>query len=151
MDPDNENYMQNARYYQLDELAELERTATGAILRAYTAVGNNLSEWAVALEAEEQVFPKVEIFTLTDQDIKSWQQIARTNVSTGSYDDDNLSVTLSVKMKIEVAEVTLEGCSELGAGEQERLLHQEAAGGTYEFRMEPSDLMALDASVVTEH
>ena len=35
------------RYYQLDELAELERTETGAILRAYTAIGDNLSEWGV--------------------------------------------------------------------------------------------------------
>src|SRR5665647_1293208 len=37
--PSNENFLQNARYYQLDELAELERTASGAIFRAYTAVG----------------------------------------------------------------------------------------------------------------
>ena len=115
--PSNENFTLNARYYQLDELAELERTASGAILRAYTAVGDNLSEWAVSQEAMEQVFPKVETFVLTDKDIESWQHISRTSTGSGSYDDDNLSVTLSVKMDAERAEVTLEGCSELGAGE----------------------------------
>lgn len=148
--PTNENYMQNARYYQLGELAELERTATGAILRAYTAIGNNMSEWAVSLEAEEQVFPKVAIFTLTDQDIKSWQQISRTNSASGSYDDDNLTVTLSVKMNVEVAEVVLEGCSEIGAGEQGKVTATgKPGGGTYEFRIEPSDLMSVDASGAT--
>ncbi len=54
--PSNENYMLNARYYQLDELAELERTATGAILRAYTAVGNNLSQWSSSLETARNRF-----------------------------------------------------------------------------------------------
>ncbi len=55
--PTNENFRQNARYYQLGELAELERTATGAILYAYTAVGNNLSEWAVGDETMESGLP----------------------------------------------------------------------------------------------
>lgn len=148
--PSNENYTQNARYYQLSELAELERTASGAILRAYTAIGNNLSEWAVTLEAEEQVFPQVEIFTLTDQDIKSWQQIARTNVASGSYDDDKLSVTLSVKMEIpdlEKPEVTLEGCSEMGIGESGQLTASgKPEGGSYRFWAEPSDVLTVQAN-----
>ncbi len=145
--PVNEVYTQNARYYQLGELAELERTSTGAILRAFTAVGNNLSEWAVSQEAEEQVFPKVETFILTDKDIMAWQQISRTNSSSGSYEDDNISVTLSVKMKSERTEVTLEGCSEMGAGEEGKVTAKGTpAGGTYEFWVDPSDLMTVDAS-----
>ena len=145
--PSNENFLQNARYYQLDELAELERTASGAILRAYTAVGDNLSQWGVSQETMEQVFPKVETFVLTDQDIKAWQQISRTNVGSGSYDDDNLTLKLSVIMTVKTAEVTLEGCSELGAGEKGKITASgKPGGGTYEFRVEPSDLMSVDAS-----
>lgn len=148
--PTNEVYNRNARFYQLGELAELERTATGAILRAYTAVGNNLSEWAVSQEAMEQVFPKVETFVLTDKDIMAWQQISRTNSNSGSYDDESISVTLSVKMKSERAEVTLEGCSEMGAGEEGKVTAKGTpAGGTYEFWVDPSDLMAVDASGAT--
>jgi len=145
--PTNEVYTQNARYYQLGELAELERTAAGAILRAYTAVGNNLSEWAVSQEAMEQVFPKVETFVLTNKDIEAWQQISRTNTASGSYDDESLSVTLSVKMDAGKAEVTLEGCSELGAGKQSKVSAAgKPGGGTYKFRVEPSDLMSVNAS-----
>jgi len=148
--PVNEVYTQNARFYQLGELAELERTATGAILRAYTAVGNNLSEWAVSQEAMEQVFPKVETFILTNKDIMAWEQISRTNTGSGSYEDENISVTLSVKMKSERAEVTLEGCSEMGAGEEGRVTAKGTpAGGTYEFWVDPSDLMTVDASGAT--
>jgi hypothetical protein len=145
--PMNEVYNLNARYYQLDELAELERTASGAILRAYTAVGNNLSEWAVSQETMEQVFPKVETFVLTEQDINAWQQISKTNVASGSYDDDNLTVKLSVKMTVATADVTLEGCSELGAGENGNVTATgKPGGGTYEFWVDPSDLMSVDAS-----
>ena len=145
--PMNEVYSLNARYYQLGELAELERTSSGAILRAYTAVGDNLSEWAVSEETMEQVFPKVETFVLTEQDIKAWQQISRTNVTSGSYDDDNLTVKLSVKMTVSAGEVTLEGCSEPGEGEQGKVTATgKPGGGTYEFRVEPSDLMSVDAS-----
>ncbi|MBE0666474.1 MAG: hypothetical protein IH593_02260, partial [Bacteroidales bacterium] len=144
--PSNEVYSLNARYYQLDELAELERTASGAILRAYTAVGNNLSEWAVADEAFEQVWPQVTEFTLTDRDIQSWQQISRSNVRSGSYDDSNITITLSVKMNTERTEVSLDGCSELGAGEQGKVTASgKPGGGTYEFWVEPSDLMSVDA------
>jgi hypothetical protein len=145
--PTNEVYTQNARYYQLGELAELERTASGAILRAYTAVGNNLSEWAVSQEAMEQVFPKVETFVLTNKEIEAWQQISRTNTASGSYEDESLSVTLTVKMNAGKAELTLEGCSELGAGEQSKVTATgKPGGGTYKFRVEPSDLMSVDAS-----
>ena len=145
--PTNEVYNRNARFYQLGELAELERTATGAILRAYTAVGNNLSEWAVSQEAMEQVFPKVETFILTNKDIMAWEQISRTNSGSGSYEDESISVTLSVKMKSERTEVTLEGCSEMGAGEEGRVTAKGTpAGGTYEFWVDPSDLMTVDAS-----
>jgi len=144
--PSNEVYSLNARYYQLDELAELERTASGAILRAYTAVGNNLSEWAVADEAFEQVWPQVTEFILTDRDIQSWQQISRSNNRSGSYDDSNITITLSVKMNTERTEVTLDGCSELGAGEQGKVTASgKPDGGTYEFWVEPSDLMSVDA------
>lgn len=145
--PSNENYRQNARYYQLGELAEMERTATGAILRAYTAVGNNMSEWAVSQEAMDQVFPNVETFVLTDKDIMAWEQISRTNSGSGSYDDESISVTLSVKMKSERAEVTLEGCSEMGAGEEGKVTAKGTpAGGTYEFWVDPADLMSVEAS-----
>jgi len=118
--PSNQNYLLNARYYQLDELAELERTASGAILRAYTAVGNNLSEWGVSDEAFDQVWPQVTEFVLTNKDIQAWQQISRTNTRSGGYDDDNISITLSVKMEVpdlEEPEVTLEGCSDMAIGE----------------------------------
>lgn len=145
--PTNEVYNRNARFYQLGELAELERTPTGGILRAYTAVGNNLSEWAVSQEAMEQVFPEVETFTLSNKDIQAWEQISRTNSSSGSYEDESISVTLSVKMKSERAEVTLEGCSEMGAGEEGRVTAKGTpAGGTYEFWVDPSDLMTVEAS-----
>ncbi len=145
--PSNQNYLLNARYYQLDELAELERTASGAILRAYTAIGNNLSEWGVVDEAFEQVWPGVTEFVLTDQDIQSWQQISRTNTRSGSYDDDNITITLAVKMEVETAEVTIEGCSELGAGEIGNITASgNPGGGTYEFWVDPSDLMSVDAS-----
>ncbi len=148
MTTDGSAYMLNARYYRIDELAELERTETGAILRAYTAVGNNLGEWSVSEEAMEQVFPKVETFVLTDQDIKAWQQISRTNVASGSLEDEHLTVKLSVKMTVSAtAEVTLEGCSEFGSGQQGTVSASgEPGGGTYEFRVEPSDLMSVDAS-----
>jgi len=138
----------NARYYQGDELAELERTESGAILRAYTSVGNNLSEWEVTQDTWEQVFPKVETFVLTDEDIKSWQQISRTNVVSGSSEDEELTVKLSVKMTVSSsAEVTLEGCSEFGAGENGKVTATgKPDGGSYEFRVEPSDLMSVDAS-----
>ena len=147
--PMNEVYSLNARYYQLDELAELERTASGAILRAYTAVGNNLSEWAVSQETMEQVFPKVETFVLTDQDIKAWHQISRTNVASGSWEDENLSVNLSVKMEVpdlKKPEVTLEGCSEMGIGESGQMTASgEPGGGSYRFWAEPSDALTIQA------
>ena len=148
MTTDGSAYTLNARYYRIDELAELERTETGAILRAYTAVGNNLGEWGVSQETMEQVFPKVETFELTDQDIKAWQQISRTNVVSGSGEDEHLTVKLSVKMTVAAAaEVTLEGCSEFGSGQQGTVSASgKPGGGTYEFRVEPSDLMSADAS-----
>jgi hypothetical protein len=129
-------------------MAELERTETGAILRAYTSVGNNLGEWAVNQESMEQVFPKVETFVLTDQDIKSWQQISRTNVVSGSGEDEHLTVKVSVKMtEAPAAEVTLEGCSELGTGATGNVTASgNPEGGSYRFRVEPSDLMTVDAS-----
>ncbi len=145
--PTNENFLQNARYYQLDELAELERTETGAILHAYTAIGDNMSEWAVSDEASEQVWPQVTEFVLTDKDIQAWQQISRTNTRSGSYDEDNITITISVKMEVEMAQVTLEGCSELGAGEIGNITASgNPGGGTYEFWVDPSDLMSVDAS-----
>jgi hypothetical protein len=143
--PTNENFRQNARYYQLGELAELERTATGAILYAFTAVGNNLSEWAVGEETMDQVFPEVEKFVLTDKDIQSWQQISRTNIRSGSYDEENLTVKLTIKMEVPVtenAEVTIDGCSELGVGEQGQVTAKgKPEGGTYRFWVEPSGIL----------
>ncbi len=148
--PSNENFTQNARYYQLDELAELERTETGAVLRAYTAVGDNLSQWAVADEAMHEVWPQVAEFVLTDKDIQAWQQISRTNIRSGSYDEDNITITISVKMEVpdlRKPEVTLEGCSELGAGENGNVTASgKPGGGTYEFWVDPSDLMSVDVS-----
>ena len=153
MTTDGSAYTLNARYYRIDELAELERTETGAILRAYTAVGNNLGEWGVSQETMEQVFPKVETFVLTDQDIKAWRQISRTNVASGSGEDEYLTVKLSVKMEdadLEKPEVTLEGCSEFGDGELGEITATgKPEGGTYEFWVEPSDLMSVDASGAT--
>jgi len=148
--PSNENYRLNARYYQLYELAELERTATGAILRAYTAVGNNLSEWSASLETEEQVFPEVFHFVLTDAEIRSWKQISKINSRSGNYDDDNLSVTVAVKMEVpdlQKPEVTLEGCTEMGVGEQGQVTATgKPEGGTYRFRVEPSDILTVSTS-----
>jgi hypothetical protein len=151
MTTDGSAYTLNARYYRIDELAELERTETGAILRAYTAVGDNLGEWGVSQETMEQVFPKVETFVFTEQDIKAWQQISGTNVASGSGEDENLTVKLSVKMTVSAtAEVTLEGCSEFGEGEIGTVTASgDPGGGTYEFRVEPSDLMSVDASGAT--
>lgn len=142
--PYNENFLQNARYYQLGNLAELERTATGGILRAYTAIGNNLSQWAVSMETEEQVFPGVYIFVLTDAEIRSWKQISKTSSRNGSSDDDNLSVTVAVKMDVPdlvKPEVTLNGCSELGAGEQKDIMASgKPEGGKFRFWVEPGNL-----------
>jgi hypothetical protein len=148
MTTDGPAYNLNARSYQINGLAELERTETGAILRAYTSVGNNLSDWAVSQETMEQVFPKVQTFVLTDQDIKAWQQISRTNVASGSGEDEHLTVKLSVKMTVSAtAEATLEGCSEFGEGEIGTVTASgDPDGGTYEFRVEPSDLMSVDAN-----
>ena len=148
MTTDGSAYNLNARSYQINGLAELERTETGAILRAYTSVGNNLSDWAVSQETMEQVFPKVQTFVLTDQDIKAWQQISRTNVASGSGEDEHLTVKLSVKMTVSAtAEATLEGCSEFGEGEIGTVTASgDPDGGTYEFRVEPSDLMSVDAN-----
>lgn len=148
MTTDGTAFTLNARYYQIDELARLERTETGAILTAYTAVGRNLGEWGVSQETWELVSPKVETFVLTDQDIKSWQQISRTNVVSGSLEDEHITVKLSVKMTVSSsAEVTLEGCSEFGAGENGKVTATgKPDGGTYEFRVEPSDLMSVDAN-----
>jgi len=147
--PSNENYMLNARYYQLDELAELERTATGAILRAYTAVGNNLSQWSSSLETEEQVFPGVFIFVLTDAEIRSWEKITKSSSRSGKADDDNLSVTVAVKMEIpdlEKPEVNLEGCSEMGIGESGQLTASgKPEGGSFRFWAEPSDALTVQA------
>ncbi|MDX9729643.1 MAG: hypothetical protein RBT50_10310 [Bacteroidales bacterium] len=143
--PYNENFLQNARYYQLGNLAELERTATGGILRAYTAIGNNLSQWAVSMETEEQVFPEVYIFVLTDAEIRSWKQISKTSSRNGSSEDDNLSVTVAVKMDVPdlvKPEVTLYGCSELGAGEQKDIMASgKPEGGEFRFWVEPGNLL----------
>ena len=148
--PTNENFLQNARYYRIDELAELERTETGAILRAYTAVGDNLGEWGVSQETMEQVFPKVETFVLTDKDIQAWEQISRTNVASGSGEDEHLTVKLSVKMEdadLKKPEVTLEGCSEMGIGESGQLTASgDPGGGSYRFWTEPSDALNIQAS-----
>lgn len=145
--PYNENYKLNARYYQLGELAELERTATGGILRAYTAIGNNLSQWAVSMETEEQVFPAVYIFILTDTEIRSWKQISKTNSRNGSSDDDNLSVTVAVKMEVPdlvKPEVTLFGCSELGAEDQKDIMGSgKPEGGKFRFWVEPGSLFNI--------
>ncbi|MFZ0472656.1 MAG: hypothetical protein WAL94_08580, partial [Bacteroidales bacterium] len=147
--PTNENFLQNARYYQLDELAELERTETGAILHAYTAIGDNISEWAVADEAFYEVWPQVTEFVLTDKDIQAWQQISRTNTRSGSYDEDNITITISVKMEVpdlEKPEVILEGCSELGIGESGQLTASgEPWGGSYRFWAEPSDALTVQS------
>lgn len=147
--PTNEVYCLNARYYQLGNLAELERTETGAILYAYTAVGNNLSEWAVSDETMKQVFPEVEKFVLTDKDIMAWQQISRTNVRSGSNEDDNLTVKLSVKMEVPLndsPEVTIEGCSEMGVGEQGQVTaHGKPEGGTYRYWVEPSGILSVSS------
>jgi hypothetical protein len=147
--PTNENFLQNARYYQQHELAELERTETGAILHAYTAIGDNISEWAVSDEAFEQVWPQVTEFVLSDKDIQAWQQISRTNTRSGSYDEDNITITLSVKMEVpdlKKPEVTLEGCSEMGIGESGQLTASgEPEGGTYRFWSEPSDALTIQA------
>ncbi len=149
MTTDGSAYTLNARYYRIDELAELERTETGAILRAYTAVGDNLGEWGVSQETMEQVFPKVETFVLTDQDIQAWEQISRTNVASGSGEDEHLTVKLSVKMEdadLEKPEVTLEGCSEMGIEESGQLTASgEPGGGTYRFWTEPSDALTIQA------
>ena len=151
MTTDGSAYYFNARSYQIaGQLAELERTETGAILRAYTSVGDNLGEWGVSQETMEQVFPKVQTFVFTDQDIKAWQQISRTNVATGSGEDEYLTVKLSVKMEIpdlEKPEVTMNGCSEMGIGESgEVTASGKPEGGSYRFWAEPSDLMSVDAS-----
>ena len=147
--PTNEVYCLNARYYQLGDLAEMERTETGAILYAYAAVGNNLSEWAVSDETMEQVFPEVEKFVLTDKDILAWQQISRTNVRSGSNNDDNLNVKLFVKMEVPLnnnPEVTIDGCSELGVGEQGQVTaHGKPEGGTYRFWVEPAGMLSVSS------
>jgi hypothetical protein len=158
MPTDGSGYNLNARSYQIaGPMAELERTETGAILLAYTSVGDNLGEWAVNQETMEQVFPKVETFVLTDQDIKSWQQISRTNVASGSGEDEYLTVKLSVKMEVpdlEKPEVTLEGCSDLGIGELGQLTALgKPEGGSYRYWAEPSDALNLEAdgaSVILE-
>lgn len=145
--PYNENFKQNARYYQLGNLAEMERTATGAILRAYTAIGNNLSQWAVSTETEEQVRPGVFIFVLTDAEIRSWKQISKTNSRSGESADDNLTITVAVKMEIpelEKPEVTLYGCSELGTGEQiDVSASGKPEGGKFRFWVEPGNLFTI--------
>ncbi len=150
MTTDGSAYYFNARSYQIaGQLAELERTETGAILRAYTSVGDNLGEWGVSQETMEQVFPKVVTFVLTDQDIKAWQQISRTNVASGSGEDEHLTVKLSVKMEVpdlEKPEVTLEGCSDLGIGELGQLTALgKPEGGSYRYWAEPSDFLTLQA------
>jgi len=145
--PSNENFTLNARYYQGVELAELERTASGAILRASTDVSDNLNDWSISQETMQKVFPKVWTFVLTDEDIKSWQQISRTNVVSGSGEDEELTVKLSVKMEVpdlEKPEVTLEGCSEMGVGELEIVTATgKPEGGTYRFWCEPEDLLTI--------
>jgi len=151
MPTDGSAYNFNARSYQIaGQLAELERTETGAILRAYTSVGNNLSDWAVSQETMEQVFPKVQTFVFTEQDIKAWQQISRTNVVSGSGEDEHLTVKLSVKMEVpdlEKPEVTMEGCSEMGIGESGQVTASgKPEGGSYRYWAEPSDLMSVVAS-----
>lgn len=144
--PLNEVYCLNARFYQLGELAELERTETGAILYAYTAVGNNLSEWSVSEETMYQVFPDVETFVFTENDIKAWQQISRTNVKSGSNNDESLTVKLSVKMQVEKTDVTLEACSDLGVGEQKQVTATGSPdGGSYRFWTEPEGILSISA------
>lgn len=149
--PSNENFWQNARYYQTADLATLERTATGAILEVLPAVGNNVTDWAVTDETRNQVFPEVLTFVLTDQDLRLWQQISRTNTASGSFEDFNEKITVRLSVKMEIPDikkpiVTLNGCTQFGSGEHGKAIASgKPDGGTYEFRVEPSDLMSVEA------
>lgn len=149
--PLNEVYNMEARFYQLGNLAELERTATGGILWAYTAVGNNMGEWSVPDEVWDQVYPEVAKFVLTENEIRNWPQISKTNVKSESNDEDQLTIRLSVNMEIpeeaKVPEVTLEGCSEMGVGETGQVSATgKPEGGHNRYWVEPSDMFQVTSN-----
>ncbi len=103
---------------------------------------------------EPEEMPEVLTFKLSNEDMKNWQALQKVNNSVlNGYVDGTLEIKATLRggpISYVGAGVSLDGCSELGAGEQGKVTASgKPEGGTYAFRVEPSDLMSVDAAGAT--
>lgn len=95
--------------------------------------------------------PEALTFKLSNEDLKNWQALQKVNsrVLTGSI-SGTLKITATLRggsISYVEAGVTLDGCSEPGAGIQGKVTASgKPDGGAYNFRVEPADMMSVDAT-----
>lgn len=110
-------FNRNARYYQQGDLAELTRTKGGAILVAGSdSELRGGGEWSVGSDVEERIFPAVETFTLTDQELADWPNNTKTNARGAQSGDEQLSVKITLVMTLEKDETEVSVEPESGYG-----------------------------------
>ena len=56
-------------------------------------------------EVEQQVWPAVAKFTLTNQELLNWRQISKVNVRSAQDGDDQLQIRITVMMTLEEDEI----------------------------------------------
>ncbi|MFZ2285376.1 MAG: hypothetical protein WAV93_00145 [Bacteroidales bacterium] len=134
--------------------AVIKRTVEGAILTfsELDLEGEGDSDFfgLFSQDNEPEEMPEALTFKLSNEDLKNWQTLQKVNNRTlNGAIEGSLGITATFRggpISYAEAEVTLDGCSELGAGNNGKITASgKPEGGTYKFRVEPSDMMSVDA------
>jgi len=134
--------------------AVIKRTADGAVLTFSDPdlEGEGDSDFFSLFSQDNEPADMAEALTfkLSNEDLKNWQTLQKVNnrVLNGSI-SGTLNITTTLRggpISYTEAGVTLDGCSEMGSGIQGKISASgKPDGGTYKFRVEPADLMSVNA------
>lgn len=93
---------------------------------------------------------EVHTFRLTNDDLKNWKSLVKVNEKTLNGAEEgqlHIKATLYGGAGPGYARVSIDGCSQFGQGYQGKVTASgEPEGGSYEFRVEPADLMEVESS-----
>jgi hypothetical protein len=134
--------------------AVIKRTADGAVLTfsELDLEGEGDCDFFSILSSdnEPEGMPETLTFKLSNEDLKNWQALQKENNRVlNGYVDGTLEISATLRggpISYAEAEITLDGCSELGVGDIGNVTASgKPDGGTYKFRVEPSYMMSVDA------
>ena len=138
--------------------AKIKRTPEGAVLTFSepSLEGEGYCDFFGLFEGNNvpEDWPELTTFTFTNDDLKNWPSMLKINDRTlNGPESGSLHVRATLhggSVSYEKAELTLAGCSELSGDNQSIVTASgKPEGGSYEFRVEPSDLLSVDASGAT--